>query len=53
MEIEFSPTALKDLALIKRSHSNATKNCPEALYSIMTQTVEVKYAGCGKVKMVR
>ena len=26
MEIEFSPTALKDLALIKRSHSNATKN---------------------------
>jgi toxin YoeB len=26
MEIEFSPTALKDLSLIKRSHSNASKN---------------------------
>ena len=26
MEIEFSPTALKDLPQIKRSHSNASKN---------------------------
>jgi len=26
MEIEFSPTALKDLSQIKRSHSNASKN---------------------------
>ena len=26
MEIEFSPTALKDLSIIKRSHSNASKN---------------------------
>jgi Txe/YoeB family toxin of Txe-Axe toxin-antitoxin module len=26
MEIEFSPTVLKDLSQIKRSHSNAFKN---------------------------
>jgi len=42
MEIEFSPTALKDLALIKRSHSNATKN---RLTRILQSIQETPFSG--------
>ena len=42
MEIEFSPTALKDLSLIKRSHSNASKN---RLTRILQSIVETPYSG--------
>ena len=42
MEIEFSPTALKDLSLIKRSHSNASKN---RLTRILQSIEETPYSG--------
>ena len=42
MEIEFSPTALKDLLLIKRSHSNATKN---RLTRILQSIEETPFSG--------
>ena len=42
MEIEFSPTALKDLSLIKRSYSNASKN---RLTRILQSIEETPYSG--------
>jgi len=42
MEIEFSPTALKDLAIIKRSHSNTSKN---RLTRILESIVQTPYLG--------
>ena len=42
MEIEFSPTALKDLSLIKRSHSNASKN---RLTRILQRIEESPFSG--------
>jgi toxin YoeB len=42
MEIEFSPTALNDSSLIKRSHSNATKN---RLTRILQSIVETPFSG--------
>ena len=42
MEIEFSPTALKDLYHIKRSHSNASKN---RLTRILQSIQETHFAG--------
>ena len=38
MEIEFSPTALKDLSVIKRSHSTATKNRLTRILQSITET---------------
>ena len=42
MEIEFSPTAIKDLSLIKRSHSNASKN---RLTRFLQSIKETPYSG--------
>ncbi|MDD4970413.1 MAG: Txe/YoeB family addiction module toxin [Paludibacter sp.] len=42
MEIEFSPTALKDLSIIKRSHSNTSKN---RLTRILESIKETPFSG--------
>jgi Txe/YoeB family toxin of Txe-Axe toxin-antitoxin module len=47
MEIEFSPTALKDLSLIKRSYSNASKN---KLTRILQSIEETPFSGLQVLK---
>ena len=42
MEIEFSPTAINDLAIIKRSHSIVTKN---RLTRILQSIIETPFSG--------
>ena len=56
MEIEFSPTALKDVSLIKRSYSNTSKNrlthilqsIEETPFSGFTSTEALKHELSGK-----
>ena len=51
MEIEFSPTALKDLSLIKRSHSKATKNRLIRILQSIKETPFLGFASPEALKM--
>jgi len=51
MEIEFSPTALKDLYHIKRSHSNASKNRLTRILQSIQETPFLGFASPEALKM--